>query len=192
MPDPARRPHEAKRIDQQESDAGNDKREFQIALSDLVVHHVLLSAQLGFPSASGLCSGCPSQPPYLTSARLALLLAHGLRNAHIGAAYSFHLSDGIERQIDRSVRLADRLRVRTRHEAEGLTILEIDVGGVTDHMESFAGPLQRVELVEELLFSQFFLGEAAPGLVMGVNEILHVVLLYTLVVVQIHDITNVY
>ena len=43
MPDPARRPHEAKRIDQQEGDSGNDKREFQIALSNLVVHHFLLS-----------------------------------------------------------------------------------------------------------------------------------------------------
>jgi hypothetical protein len=38
------------------------------------------------------------------------------------------------------------------------------VGGVTDHVELFAGPLQRVELVEELLFSQFFLGEAALAL----------------------------
>jgi hypothetical protein len=71
-------------------------------------------------------------------------------------------------------------------EAERLTILEIDVGGVTDHVELFAGLLQRVELIEELLFSQFFLGEAALGLVMGVNEVLHVVLLYTLVVVHIH------
>ena len=33
MPDPTRRPHEAKRIDQQECDSGNDKSEFQIALS---------------------------------------------------------------------------------------------------------------------------------------------------------------
>src|SRR5262245_66164499 len=40
MPDPTRRPHETKRIDQQEGDSGNDKRKFQIALSNLV-HHVL-------------------------------------------------------------------------------------------------------------------------------------------------------
>src|SRR5262245_52811434 len=43
MPDPARRPHEAKRIDQQEGYSSNDKREFQVALSGLVVHHFLLS-----------------------------------------------------------------------------------------------------------------------------------------------------
>src|SRR5262249_25286795 len=30
MPDPARRPHEAKRIDQQEGSSGNDKSEFQM------------------------------------------------------------------------------------------------------------------------------------------------------------------
>ena len=64
--------------------------------------------------------------------------------------------------------------------ATQLAVLEIDVGGVTEHVESSAGLLQRVELVEELLFGQFFLGEAALGLVMGVNEVLHVVLLDTL------------
>src|SRR4029077_5577789 len=38
MPDPARRPHKAKRIDPQEGDSRNDQREFQIAFSNLVVH----------------------------------------------------------------------------------------------------------------------------------------------------------
>src|SRR5262245_8011711 len=41
MPDPPRRPHEAKRIDQHEGYSANDKREFQIALSNIVVHHNL-------------------------------------------------------------------------------------------------------------------------------------------------------
>src|SRR6476661_2285146 len=43
MPDPARRPHEAKRIDQQEDDTENNQREFQIALSGLVAHSSLPS-----------------------------------------------------------------------------------------------------------------------------------------------------
>src|SRR4029078_4611542 len=48
MPDPARRPHEAERIDQPEDNAENNKREFQIALSGLVVHGFLPSVLLGF------------------------------------------------------------------------------------------------------------------------------------------------
>jgi hypothetical protein len=48
MPDLARRPHEAERIDQPEDDAENNEREFQIALSGLVVHGFLPSALLGF------------------------------------------------------------------------------------------------------------------------------------------------
>src|SRR5262245_35670262 len=39
---------------------------------------------------------------------------------------------------------------------------------------SLAGGLvQRIEIVEELLFGQLFLGEAPLGLVMGVDEVLH-------------------
>src|SRR6476620_10047622 len=48
MPDPARRPHEAEWIDQPEHDAENNKCEFQIALSGLVVRDFLPSALLGF------------------------------------------------------------------------------------------------------------------------------------------------
>ena len=48
MPDPARRPHEAERIDQPEDNAENNKREFQIALSGLVVYGSLPSVLLGF------------------------------------------------------------------------------------------------------------------------------------------------
>src|SRR5262249_48295856 len=42
MPDPARRPHEAKRIDQQEGSSGSDKSEFQIALQLLKAVLIML------------------------------------------------------------------------------------------------------------------------------------------------------
>ena len=71
------------------------------------------------------------------------------------------------------MRFADRLLVRTRHEAECLAVLEIDVGGVANHLELHSGLLQCVKLIEELLFGQLFYGEAAFGLVMGVYEVLH-------------------
>src|SRR5262249_3488312 len=49
MPDPTRRPHETKRIDQHEGDSENDKCKFQITLSNLVVHPAL-------PSTIALCA----------------------------------------------------------------------------------------------------------------------------------------
>ena len=44
--------------------------------------------------------------------------------------------------------------------------------GVAEGAELVGRLVQRVEIVEELLFRQLFLGEAPFGLVMGVDEVL--------------------
>src|SRR5262245_1837678 len=59
VPDPTRRPHEAKRIDQQESDSGNDQRKFEIVLSNLVVHHVLPALGFCTSAACGMRMSAP-------------------------------------------------------------------------------------------------------------------------------------
>src|SRR5262245_30725250 len=97
-----------------------------------------------------------------------------LRNAHVGPGHASHLGDGIVRQIDRRVRLADRFLVRPGHEAEGLALLQIHVRGVTERAEALGGLLERVELLEELLLAELLLREAAFGLVVGVDEVFHV------------------
>src|SRR5262245_63049766 len=45
--------------------------------------------------------------------------------------------------------------------------------GVAEGAELVGGLVQRIEIVEELLFGQLFFGEAPLGLVMGVDEVLH-------------------
>src|SRR5262245_34626741 len=45
--------------------------------------------------------------------------------------------------------------------------------GVAEGAELVGGLVQRIEIVEELLFGQFLFGEAPLGLVMGVDEVLH-------------------
>src|SRR5262245_51727970 len=105
---------------------------------------------------------------------LARLRGCRLRNAHVGSGHASHLGDGIVRQIDRRVRLADRLLVRPGHEAEGLALLQIHVRGVTERAKALGGLLERVELLEELLLAEFLLREAALGLVVGVDEVFHV------------------
>jgi hypothetical protein len=45
--------------------------------------------------------------------------------------------------------------------------------GVAEGAELIGGLVQRIEIVEELLFGQLFFGEAPLGLVMGVDEVLH-------------------
>src|SRR5262245_11861803 len=104
---------------------------------------------------------------------LARLRGCRLRNAHVGSGHASHLGDGIVRQVDRRVRLADRLLVRPGHEAEGLALLQIHVRGVTERAKALGGLVERVELLEELLLAEFLLREAALGLVVGVDEVFH-------------------
>lgn len=58
-------------------------------------------------------------------------LSCGRGIAHVGASDALDFGNGVERQIDRFVRLAHRFLVRSGHEAECLALLQIDVSGIS-------------------------------------------------------------
>src|SRR6516225_9453627 len=106
--------------------------------------------------------------------RLAHLRFHWLRNAHIGAGHTSYLGDGVVRQINRRMCLADGFLVRAGHETERLAFLQVHVRGMTEHAELMCSFLERRELIEELLFGELLGWEATFALVVGVDEVLHV------------------
>src|SRR6516162_7181601 len=96
--------------------------------------------------------------------RLAHLRFHWLRNAHIGAGHTSYLGDGVVRQINRRMCLADGFLVRAGHEAERFAFLEVHVCGMTKHAELLRSLLERRKLIEELLFGELPCREAAFSL----------------------------
>src|SRR4030095_16748211 len=94
-------------------------------------------------------------------------------HAHVGAGNAPDLRNRIERQVDRRMLLPDRLLVRSGHEAERLALFEVHMRGVAERMEFACGAIERIELLEELLFCEHLGRKAAFGLVVGVYEVLH-------------------
>src|SRR5690349_13280313 len=113
----------------------------------------------------------------LELAGLAFLLLRGLRNAHVGTSHALDLGDRVVRKIDRRMRLADSLLVRPGHEAERLAFFQVHVRGMAEGMKLLGRDLERIELGEELFLGELLAGEAAFALVVGVDEVLHVMFL---------------
>src|SRR5215469_8441847 len=79
--------------------------------------------------------------------------------------------------MDCFMRHAHGFFVRSGHEAECLALLEVDVGRVSADAELWSRFLQSVELCEKFRLRQLPMRKAALGLVVGVDEKLHVCLL---------------
>src|SRR5262249_5498380 len=99
------------------------------------------------------------------------------RMPQVGTCYSLDLGYRVKGQMDCFVSLAYCVFIRSGHEAKCLALLEVDVSGMGADAELRSGFLERIELREKFRLCQLPLRKAALGLVVRVDEVLHVILL---------------